>query len=330
MSHPNVTPRRVRFVVLALTAIVALPGPARAGDSITVGKAVAPAWTFTPIDIGVEAGILKKHGFDDVKIVAFGGDAKLQQALLSKDINFGLASGPGMAFNAKGGGGIAVASYYGAPRNLGISVKYDSKTTPNDLKGAKVGVSTPGSLTDWLTRRFAEKMGWGSEGITPVPLGAPTASVSAVETGQINAGVISTEMTYGLEAKKRIKQIYNFSTLVPKFITHVIFARKDEVKATPDKVKRFVAAWFDTIDYMAANKEKAVEISAKVLNQDPALIARIYDWEFPEFSRDGRFDPEAVALLKQSFIDMKELEKKPADDELFTEAFLPKKKAMTN
>jgi ABC-type nitrate/sulfonate/bicarbonate transport system substrate-binding protein len=323
--------RSPRVALLVFVAALGLSGtPPASAESITVGKAVAPAWTFTPIDIGVQVGILKKHGFDEVKIVAFGGDAKLQQALLSKDIDFGLASGPGMAFNARGGGGYGVAAYYGAPRNLGISVKYDSKTMPKDLKGGKVAVSTPGSLTDWLTRRLSTKMGWGHEGITPVPLGAPTASVSAVETGQVDGGVISTEMTYALEAKKRIKQVYNFSELVPNFITHVIFARKDHVKDDKAMVKRFVAAWFDTIDYMASHKDKAVEISAKVLNSPPPLIARIYDWEMPEFSRTGRFDPEAVALLKQSFIDMKALDRKPADAELFTEEFLPKKSTITN
>jgi ABC-type nitrate/sulfonate/bicarbonate transport system substrate-binding protein len=131
-------------------------------------------------------------------------------------------------------------------------------------------------------------------------------------------------MSLGLEGKKRIKQVYNFADLVPKFITHVIFARKDEVKSQPELVKRFVAAWFDTIAYMASHKNEAVAISAKVLNQPPELISKIYDLEFPEMSRTGKFDPEAVAMLKQSWIDMKQLEKKPADSELFTEAFLPK------
>ncbi len=311
--------------VVAFGALACVPAIAQAGDSITVGKAVAPAWTFTPIDIGVQTGIYKKHGFDDVKIVAFGGDAKLQQALLSNDIDFGLASGPGMAFNAKGGGGFGVAAYYGAPRNLGISVKYDSSQTVKDLKGGKIAVSTPGSLTDWLTRRLSDQMGWGPKGLTPVPLGAPTASVSAVMTGGVNGGVISTEMTYGLEAAKKIKQIYNFSELVPKFITHVIFARKDHVAKDKDMVRRFVAAWFETIEFMGSHKDKTVEISAAVLRHPTALISRIYDWEYPEFSHTGKFDPEAVEILKESWVDLKRFDKKPADSELFTEEFLPKK-----
>jgi NitT/TauT family transport system substrate-binding protein len=323
MTFRNATAFAAAFALLAGTATVAV-----AGDSITVGKAVAPAWTFTPIDIAVETGIMKKHGFDEVKIVAFGGDAKLQQGLLTKDIDFGLASGPGMAFNAKGGAGYGVAAYYGAPRNLGISVKYDSKQTPKDLKGGKVAVSTPGSLTFWLTQRMSKHLGWGVDGITPVPLGAPTASVSAIETGKVDAGVISTEMTYGLEAAKKIKQIYNFSDLVPKFITHVIFARKDVVKDKPDMVKRFVAAWFDVVEYMGSHKKETVAISAKVLHHPEALISRIYDWEYPEFSHTGKFDPEAVKILKESWVEQKRLDKQPADSELFTERFLPKMGSM--
>ena len=38
------------------------------------------------------------------------------------------------------------------------------------------------------------------------------------------------------------------------------------------------------------------------------------------FLDDGRFDPLAVATLKQSFIDMKTLRSEPADAELFTHA----------
>ncbi len=324
MTRMSLSLRLAAAAAVAIVASLGVPTLGRAANSITVGKAVPTAWTFTPIDIAKQVGILKKHGFDNVKIVAFGGDAKLQQALLTKDIDFGLASGPGMAFNAKGGGGMGVAAYYGAPRNLGIAVKYDSMQTLADLKGGKVAVTTPGSLTDWLTRRLSVHMGWGPTGITPVPLGSPTASVSAVETGGVNAGVIATETTIALNERKKIKELYNFSKLVPNFITHVIYARKDVVKNDPDAVRRFVAAWFDTVDYMAKHKDKAVEISAKVLNLPPRLISRIYDEEFPEFSRTGKFDPKAVALLKQSWVELKRLKTEPADSELFTEKFLPK------
>lgn len=327
MTRRTPTFWKMAAATAAFAALLAPGSQARAGDTITVGKAVPFAWTFTPIDIGTAVGIMKKHGFDHVKIVGFGGDAKLQQALLSKDIDFGLASGPGMAFNAKGGGGLAVAAYYGAPKNLGVSVLKDSTLKLSELKGKKLSVSTVGSLTYWLSQRLAQHMGWPAGSITAVPLGGYRNSLSALKTNQIDGMVTATEITLKLD--KTLKQIYNFADLVPHFITHVIEARKDLVKDNPDRVRRFVAAFFETVDYMYAHRDQAVAISAKALKQKKEVMGRIYDFEMPEFSRTGEFDPKAVALLKQSFIDMKRLDRKPKDSELFTEAFLPKN-AMTH
>jgi hypothetical protein len=58
----------------------------------------------------------------------------------------------------------------------------------------------------------------------------------------------------------------------------------------------------------------------------PPLARRVYDLEAGMFSDDGRFDPRAVATLKQSFIDMKTLRSEPADAELFTTQFVPVKR----
>ncbi len=315
-----------RTLPLAAAAVaIALAGPAaRAGDTISVGKAVPFAWTFTPLDIGSEVGIFKKHGFDTVKIVGFAGDAKLQQGLLSKTIAFGLASGPGMAFNAKGGAGIGVAAYYGAPYNLMIAVPYGSALTLDQIKGKKLGVTTVGSLTAWLARRLAQHKGWGADGITPVALGGLEPELAGLKTHQVDGLVIATEVTYLMQSKKQLQPLYNFADLVPNFITHVVYARKDLVKSNPDEVRRFVAAWLETLEYIRTHKEKAVEISARVLHQPLDNMARVYDEEVKGFSKTGAFDPKAVALLKETFVEMGLLKSKPADSQLFTTAFLPK------
>jgi len=318
--------KRFLGVAAAMAAMIGFSGGAAVADSISVGKAVPFAWTFIPVDIGLEAGIWKKHGFDEVKIVGFAGEAKVQQALLSKDIDYGLASGPGMAFNAKGGAGLGVAAFYGAPRNLAAATLYDSKITKiADLKGKKLGVTTAGSLTDWLTQRLSQSQGWGTTGITAVALGGLDTSLAGLKTAQVDGLVLATEVTYAMEEKKELKELYNFSKLVPDFITHVIFARKDLIASNPAQVQRFVNAFFETVAWMRANKAKSVEISSRVLKTDAHVMARVYDEEMPGFSKDGQFDAKAVALLGESYIGMGLLDKKPKDDELFTTKFVPAK-----
>jgi NitT/TauT family transport system substrate-binding protein len=321
---------RVERAILmpAAVAVITLTGAitaAHAGDAIAVGKAVPFAWPFTPIDIAVQQGIMKKHGFDDVKVVGFAGDAKEQQALLARSVEFGLGSGPGLAFNAKGGGGLGVCAYYGSPYSLGVSMAYDSSVTKvEELKGKKLGVTTVGSLTAWLAQHLSEHLGWGMDGITPVSLGGLPAQLAALRTRQVDGLVLATESDIPLQAEKETHQIYNFGGLLPHFITEAVSARKDLIKNNPDMVRRFVAAWVETLDFIRTHKAETVKISAKVLNKSPAIMSRVYDYEKKGFIWDCSFDPQAIALLDQTFVEMNLLKSKPANDELFTAAFLPK------
>src|SRR5262249_13474028 len=93
----------------------------------------------------------------------------------------------------------------------------------------------------------------------------------------------------------------------------------------PETVERFLRAWFETIAFMRANKERTVEITAKVLNLDKAVIARVYDEQIKIFTSDGRFDPKALVVIRQSLVEMGILQQVPNDDVMFTTRFLPVK-----
>src|SRR5216684_4190774 len=127
MKHRALRALVVTLVPLALVSFiaVALAPAAPAADGVRVGKAVPFAWTFTPIDVGIEVGIFAKHGLE-LTVTGFAGDAKEQQALVSDSIDFGLGSGAGMGFLAKGVPAKAVAAMAGAPMNMSLVVSYDS------------------------------------------------------------------------------------------------------------------------------------------------------------------------------------------------------------
>jgi ABC-type nitrate/sulfonate/bicarbonate transport system substrate-binding protein len=299
--------------------------PAVAADKVHAGKAAAPVWTFTLLDVGLEQGIFAKYGLD-VDITAFAGDAKIQQAMAAGSIDFGLGSGPSMAFAAKGIPVIGIAAFAGEPRNLAVLVGTDSPAkTATDLKGKLVAVTTAGSLTEWLVRRMASQEGWGPDGVRFVEIGSFDSSLAAMKTQQVDAMVGSAEAGYLLEEKKQARVLLTFEKYAPKFHTHIVFARKDLVASNPDVANRFLKGVFASIAFMKANKEKTTEIATRVLHQSPAVMAHAYDTEISMFEDDGHFDPQAMDVLKQSFVDMKLLTEKPADDQLFTTQFLPVK-----
>jgi NitT/TauT family transport system substrate-binding protein len=311
------------YAAIALTTGLSA-GPASA-EALRVAKVVPFAWAFTPLDIGMQIGIFAKHGLD-IEESSLAGDAKLQQALTANSVDMGIGSGPGMAFSAKGVPVKAVAAMYSLPRNMGVMVGYDSDIrSVGDLKGKKLGVTTVGSLTAWIGERINEKEGWSGKGIDVVPIGGMPPARAAIKTHQLDGYIGGLESGYALEEAKEWRVITTATPFVDHFITHVIYARDDLIAQHPDKVRAFLQGWFETIAFMKANKDKAVEISAKVINVSAAVAARAYDEQMGYFSTDGTFDPEAVTELKKSYIDMHLLNEIPDDKTLFTTQFVPVK-----
>jgi NitT/TauT family transport system substrate-binding protein len=316
---------RRTLVAGAPLVLAACAMPAFAADKLRVAKVVPFAWTFTPLDVGLQTGIFAKHGLD-IEASATAGDAKLQQALTADSIDIGLASGPGMAFMAKGVPAKGVAAMYGAPKNMAVMVGYDSDIkTVDDLKGKKLGCTTVGSLTHWIGDKINQVKGWGSSGIQVVPIGGMPPARAAIKTKQIDGYIGALESGYSLEEAKEWRVITTATPFVGDFITHVIFATNKVIAEKPEAVRAFLKGWFETIAYMKKNKEKSVEISAKVINVSPAVAARAYNEQINFFSMDGTFDPKAVAVLKKSYIEMGLLKDIPDDKVLFTTEFVPVK-----
>ncbi len=311
---------------LLVAALAGLGAPAAcAADLVRVGKAQANAWTFLPVDVGLAQGFFAGQGLD-VEVTDLGGDAKVQQALVAGSIDIGLGSGPGMAFLAKGSPAIGVAAFAGPPRNIAAIVLADSPIkTIADLKGKVIAVSTVGSLSDWLARQMSIQEGWGPSGIQTAPLGAIPASIAALKAKQVDAVVLSTEVGFALEERNEGRVLASMDRYAPHFITHVVFAQKSTVAGNPGLVRRFLQAFFAAITFMKTHRDETSAVAERVLHQSPAVAGKNYDFEIGMLIDDGRFDPLAVAALKQSYVDMGTLPDKPADDILFTTQFVPVK-----
>src|SRR6516164_147400 len=94
---------------------------AGAQTTLRLGKAQANQFAFIPADVGVEAGIFKKHGID-LDISAFAGDVKMVQALTANSLDIALGGSPSFAAIVKGAPMKAVAVFSGAPNIIMLVV----------------------------------------------------------------------------------------------------------------------------------------------------------------------------------------------------------------
>ncbi len=143
--------RRTALTALAGSlAALGVPGARAAGEKLRVGKAVVENVGFIPLDVGMEHGIFAKHGIE-VEELNFAGGAKLAQAMTAGAVDISLSAGPDMQFVAKGAPEIAIGSIAESPSFMAYVVGANSPVrTIDDLRGKRVGITSPGSLTDWL------------------------------------------------------------------------------------------------------------------------------------------------------------------------------------
>lgn len=298
---------------------------ASAATTLNVGKAAANASPIIPVNVGDKLGIFKKHGLD-LKIADFTGGAKVVQAITAGALDIEVGAGTEMAFVAKGAPMRAVCNSAPTIPFIGIAVPWDSPIhTIAGLKGKKIGVSSPGSLTDWLALDLARKEGWGPHGITTVTIGNGTSNiVSAFRAHLVDADVAVTSLIFDMEEKKLGRLLIPASKYEGRLAAGTIFATTHLIKTNPEAVRAFLAAWLETIDYMRHHKAETVKIESGITGFPPSVMSKEYDLTIGMFSSDCKFDAQSLATLRRSFVELHLLPKPPKMSRLYTEAFVPK------
>ena len=319
-SASGMTVLLAALIALALSSTATL-----ALDQVRVGKAVPNSFAFGAVEVGIEAKTFEQEGIEIVS-TGFRGDAQLQQALAAGSVDVGLGSGPGLGFRMKGAPSIGVAAMYGAPSNLALLVPLTSPlTSAADLKGRRIGVTTVGSLTDWLVRELSRQQGWGSDGIKILPLGAIQARLAAMDRGELDASVQEAANGYELEEAGRTRNLLLFGSIVKDFHTHVIFATDEMIEKRPELLQRFLRGWFRTIAFMKANKDFTVKSEMKTLDVRASVVSKIYDAQMPSFSTDGAWNPAAIEVIRHSLKELGILATVPDAKDLYNDKFVPVK-----
>jgi ABC-type nitrate/sulfonate/bicarbonate transport system substrate-binding protein len=309
-------------LVVAAVTCGATTLPALALDKLRVGKS-GPPMILTLVELGTEAGIWKDLGLE-VEGMMFGGEAPTIQALIANSIDLGFGSGPGLAYPVKGVPATAIAAVSGAPFNLVLSVRTDTKLKSlDDLKGKTVGVTSSGSLTDWMVHEISRQKGWGPEGIKTFPSGASRTSLAALKAGDIDGVVMGAATAFDAQINGASKVFTSLGDLVTDFHSNVLFARNKLIAERPDLVQKFVDGWFRTVTYARSHPDVVVRVGAKTLGISEEAVRQAYEDEITRMLRDtGRFDPKAVEVIRRSLVEIGTLEQVPPADKLYDERFL--------
>ncbi|QDC00733.1 aliphatic sulfonate ABC transporter substrate-binding protein [Mesorhizobium sp. 8] len=218
-------------------------------------------WGASIAAVASEQGFYAKHGVDaDIKVFTNG---PIQvQALGANSLDFGYI-GPGALWLPATGKAKIIAV-----NDVGFSDRVIAQAGINsiaDLKGKKVAIPA-GTSGDMLLRLALQKAGMAMTDLNIVEMD-PSTVVAAFSSKQVDAagiwypfvGIIQKNVPDLVELAKN-KDFYPQNTFPSAFI-----ARNELVESNPDLVKKVIGAIKEAADYRAANQDKAIETTSKLL-----------------------------------------------------------------
>ena len=168
------------------------------------------------MNVARSKGFIKDEGLD-VEVTDFGSGAKGLQAMVGRNVDMVIGVYEHtIRMHAKGIDIRAVVSHSSAP---GIVVAVTKQFAPKynsvkDLKGARVGVSAPGSATHLLLNQLLVRNGLKPDDVAVLGIGNTAGAVAAIRTGgELQAIVNYDPVIAELEQAGDIKIILDTRTL---------------------------------------------------------------------------------------------------------------------
>jgi ABC-type nitrate/sulfonate/bicarbonate transport system substrate-binding protein len=88
-------------------------------------------------------------------------------------------------------------------------------------------------------------------------------------------------------------------------------------------IRRFLAGWIETVEFMRANPEEAITLASQVTGIPVDIQRQEFAKVMPMMSKDMRFNEAAMRVIVDSFQELEILDFKPDPKTLYTEEFLP-------
>lgn len=293
----------------ALCAVVVMAAGPAAADTVKIAIGGSSCICYLPTVLAKQLGNYEKHGVD-VELIDFkggsaalkamvGGSADMVSGYYEHTINMAAKNQEMEAVAVLGRlPGIALMV---APKNTG---KINSLA---DLKGKTVGVTAPGSSTDFFLKYLLAKDGMDKNAASVVGVGVGATSVAAMQQGQIDAVV-----TLDPAITQLLKMHPDLATLIDTRKTDdtrkffgadyagaAIYARTEWIDAHAKETEGVAAAIVDTLKYIHTHtpEEIADQMPPEMIGADKAIYVESLKNSLEMISETGAMDPDGAKVV---------------------------------
>jgi ABC-type nitrate/sulfonate/bicarbonate transport system substrate-binding protein len=255
------------------------------------------ALTYMPFYVAQEKGLLKTVGLEAEYIQM---NTSIQpQALINGNINFFPSLSTGISAAVAGLPLMVVLNFYNITPWMLVTSKEINK--PQDLLGKKIAVSGIRTTGHQLMTAWFKKYEINEKDVGFIMTGGTWGSFAALASEQVAAAVLTPP--YDDKAvSKGFKKFMLIGDLLD-IPTSGLIASRSEVLNNRNRVQKTIAALFDAIAVIRANRPDTAKMIADKFKITPSEANGTYETLLSMFNKDGRLPPKVARgyldLLRQ-------------------------------
>jgi NitT/TauT family transport system substrate-binding protein len=276
----------------------------------------APSVSAMVLEIANQKGFFKEEGVE-ATLVRVPGTPGVQGMLAGE---FDFSTNVGSALNASLRGATFKLVMLNESTLFWLYGKPEI-SSPNMLRGKKIGMSTRGSLTDINLTALLQKYGIDpSKDVLKIVIGDPGTRLAALSIGSTDAAVLSPPATVRARALG-LKPVAFFGEEVESIYTGLVTTDK-LIKEEPEKVQRTIKASLKGLRYLKGNKPGTVALMGKTLRIDDQLANATYDETVGAFIDSGFRENSYLAKIVTLQSRFAQVANPPPVDRLFDFSFM--------
>ena len=296
---------------IALAAPILASGAALAKITIAIGG--AGCLCYLPTVLAEQLGEYRKAGVE-IELVNFKGGSQALTAVI-------------------GGSADVVSGYYDhcvnlAARNqqlqafvvydrfpglvLGVSPKHaNAINAVKDLAGKKVGVSAPGSSTDFFLKFLLARSGVAADAVAVIGIGLDATAVAAMEQGTVDAAVMLDPTPTLLRSKYPALKILSdtrtaedtLAVFAGEYPGGALYARGDWITRHEKETQALTDAILAALRWIHAHSAEEImaKMPAELVGPDKALYLAALKNAIPMYSTTGLMDPKGAEAVLRVF-----------------------------
>jgi NitT/TauT family transport system substrate-binding protein len=286
----------------------AQPAGAPEKSKVVLGVGGKPLLYYLPLTIAERRGLFKEEGLD-VEINDLAGGARSLQSLVggSVDVVTG-AYEHTIRMQAKGQDIRAVVELGRFPAIV-IAVRKEKAgqiKSAADFKGAKIGVTAPGSSTALTVQYAMVKAGLKPTDAAYVGVGGGAGAVAAMKKGEIDVISHLDPVIAKLEADGDIQILIDTRTEAGTRALFggsnpaaVLYTKQDFIERNPNTTQRLVNAFMKSLKWVnsATPEEIADAVPPEYHLGDKPLYLKAVANSKEAYSRDGIVSPQGMASI---------------------------------